>query len=86
MHADTHLRNGFVLRPPVTGLLSIVLFIFVVGLLIPLFMPAVSVMRSSSREAARQNAARQEALEESEGIGGGINTEDDEFKFKSFKT
>jgi uncharacterized coiled-coil protein SlyX len=76
MNADTHSRNSFALRRLVSGLLYIVLFVFVVGLLISLFLPAVNSARSSSRSAIRQNAARQEALEKREGIGGGINTED----------
>lgn len=76
MHADTQLRNSFALRRRVSSLLYILLFVFVVGLLLSLFLPAINSARESSRAAARQNAARQEALEESEGIGGGINTED----------
>lgn len=76
MNANTHSRNSFALRRLVSGLLYIVLFVFVVGLLISLFLPAVNSARSSSREAARQNAARQEALEKREGIGGAANNED----------
>ena len=76
MNANTHSRNSFALRRLVSGLLYIVLFVFVVGLLFSLLLPASLSSRSSSREAARRAAARQEALEKREGIGRAANNED----------